>query len=407
MPIVTRIIDKESCIFYQMPAGKPDPTGPYVEEENRKLVTQSALKGASCWYYLFNLMRIRIGKNLGKDPSEELLNAREIERVCSWRRKEITKYEDTAPIPIEVLYGDSNSQEVKYLQSIKLKEEKMSEEECKNFQEECKNFQDDFRQFEKKDRLSLYSIFQEKFMKQKKCQNLHDFLINERYSKVIEVSEKFLNTLNVDLEKSIPPKQKSKLNNEQHAMILDSYVRDYSAIYYGLGKSSWKPKTGTPQEAANRLLIELKTNGPLMVLGNVGVPSYVNKPQKLNSQLKGKDICGKDIFENIYGWEQGAKLSSASGAGHTVLIIGAEVITSEKQYVYFIDPVDSSDNRKIYKASFENFRKKLGTSDGLASDDPRYDYAYTGRFKLLTGINSSGGKTIIPLGSSEKSTSLS
>lgn len=84
-PLPINILNKtNTCILYEIQPGKPGKDQSCtIGQDTRDRVMQSAVKGNACWYFTFNFLRQRIGKN----PCEQLVECREIEQKCSARHK--------------------------------------------------------------------------------------------------------------------------------------------------------------------------------------------------------------------------------------------------------------------------------------------------------------------------------
>lgn len=353
-----------SCILYEIPPGKPNPeqrctTG----EDERDRIEQLAMKGAACWYYVFNYIRLRIGK----DPCEELREERENEAICSQRRKEQTAYDDAFPVSIAELYSISDMSLLQRL-DVKNAQEFLNSElssSC-NLSEPLEG------------RSSIVPYIQE-FVEQNKHSNMREFLLFKRASKMIEINMKFLSNFNTDVYKMTESKQWNKWDTEQKAAVLDTYVRDFSADLYKLNKSSWKPSREI-KEGIDELINELKKHGPLMILGDFGPSAYIDQPFKTKEKISSR---------NIYAWRPGARRIE-SMAGHSILLVGAKK-THDNAYVYFIDPIDPSDpldrdKQKIYAMSFKNLTSNICSLTGHKELNSEIGYAYHGNFKVSTTI---------------------
>lgn len=353
LPLFTLEKTKNS-ILYEIPPGKPNPNQECTTgEDKRERVFQSGQKGASCWYYAFNFLRKRIGKN----PCKELLVEREIEKICSQRRKEQTTYDNAFPISIAELYSESD---MALLQSTDLKiaqlflESKVSS--SLNFSET------------QEDRSSLLPYIQE-FINEKKHKNMFEFLFCKRASKLIELNKTFLSQVNVtNITKN---KKWKQLDAKPKITALDAFVRDVSATLYKLKKSSWRPVQGI-----DKLLDELKEKGPLVIMGDFGLSAYIDPPFKMSQKISARDI---------YAWHPGAERNDSTGAGHSVVLVGAKK-THDKALVYFIDPIDPSDpldrnKQKIYMTSFTNLTSSICSLTGKKVNFDT-DYAYYGNFKI-------------------------
>lgn len=264
LPLVT-LERTDNSILYELPPGKPDPNQKCtVGEESRTRVLQSGVKGACCWDYTFNLIRPRIGKH----PDKELLKERFIEKICSQRRKELTAYDDAFPISITELY----------LQSTATLLEKFDLEKAQLFLKDPDSSLCCFSAI-LDDRSNIIPYIQE-FIKEKKHKNMYEFLIFKRSCKSIELNLKFLNHFPTDIDKMIEDENWKKWDIERKAAALDIYVRDFSADLYQLKKSSWQPLNGI-----EKLINELQTKGPLMILGDFGPSAYIDLPFIMNRQI--------------------------------------------------------------------------------------------------------------------------
>ncbi len=352
---ITILQKTENSILYGLPAGKPNPHLKCNKGEDvRSRVLQTGAKGAACWYYTFNFIRLRIGKN----PCSDLRQERALEEICSRRRKEQKAFDDMLPFSIDELYSKSDSSIL----------EKLDLENAQTFLDNLSSASCILSE-NIEVRLSLTHCIKE-FLNEKTHKNLHEFLIFKRSSKTIEINLKFLQNFKTDVHKMLEHQNWEKLDIENKAAALDAYVRDCHADFYKLKKSSWKPLQGI-----EKLCDELKEKGPLMVLGDFGTSAYTDQPFKMSQQINSRDI---------YAWHPGAERNQAL-AGHSVLLIGAKKI-KDNAFVYFIDPSDSSDpldqsKQKIYLISFKNFTSNIYDITGRQNPDSRSEYAYCGSFK--------------------------
>lgn len=353
------ILEKTSTgIIYEIPPGKPDPEQKCnIDKETRSRVLQSGLKGATCWYYAFNFLRKRIGKN----PCVGLEIARAIEKACSQRRKEQAAYDNAFPVSIAELYSKSDA---RLMKKLNLKTAKLFLESQTS---------SSFALSETLEGRSSLIPYIKEFLREKKYKNMHEFLIYKRVSKTVEINIKFLSNFKTDIHKMTEHEHWKKFDIEQQAAVLDTYVRDLSADLYMLKKSSWKPLQGI-----DALCNALKEKGPLMILGDFGVSAYADEPFKMSQQINSRDI---------YAWSPGSERNK-SLAGHAVLLVGSKKI-QDKAFVYFIDPNDPSDpldrsKQKIYMISFTNLTSNICDIIGHKKPDSNAEYAYYGDFKINT-----------------------
>lgn len=365
------ILEKtNSSIVYEIPPGKPDPqqTCP-LGEETRSRIFQSFYKGNTCWYYAFNFIRMRIGKN----PPEGLQEKRKLEERCSQRRKKQTAHENSLPAITEQLTTELGragliTMTLESVQSL-LKNRKELEPLIDSPQS-------------REGGPALFPFIEE-FKREATCDNMHEFLINKKFDKRNEINEEFLNLFGKSgkelFHSQITPHDPSYQQEEWEELsittkgaLLDFFARDLSAQAYGLKKSSWKPL-----ESMDRLIEELNQKGPLFISGDFGKSAYVDQPYERKEEVGGR---------KVYAWRPGAKRHPEMFLGHSVLLIGAKK-TQDLSLVYFIDPIDPSDPRdrskqKIYAISFKNLTDHICDLSGQVRKDSIMGYAYHGNFKI-------------------------
>lgn len=358
----------DTSILFEIPAGKPDPNQAWlIEKDTRNRVFQSAYKGNNCWYYTFNFIRKRIGKN----PPQELLQQRELEKICSARRKAQTNHENSLPSSANQLHTELG---FKALTPIDLSA-------AQRIVANKAIMQPYFETPElKEDQPSLFPFIEE-FANKKTHANMHAFLVAKKFETRIKINSEFLSHLNSDLKEAsaldgLEQTEIGKVNGQDHsitskAAILDALVREASAKIYGLQKSTW-----TPSKGIEGLIEELKKKGPLAIGGAFGKGVYLENPFKMNQKIKEREI---------YAWKRGAKRHKMTFSGHVVLLIGAKKV-QDQAFVYFIDPGDPSDpkdlsQQKIYMISFKNLTSHICDLFGCMNPNSSSSYAYYGTFK--------------------------
>lgn len=363
-----------SSILYEIPAGKPDPTQICPKEnDKRDRVFQSASKGNSCWYYVYNYIRKRIGKN----PCAELKEAREIEVRCSALRKTLDKQKFLFPFVI-CLITDEEMKDT--LQKIDMKQAKSL----------IQNWKIVGPKLESPARMEKYPghptllLSLKEFIEQNSEKNLYDFLFKKMVGMRSEANLKFLNSFGVDPQKEyenlINPKngyiegvEFQKLTDLGKASFIECFVRQLCAKKYGLQISKWMPLKGI-----DLLITQLKEQGPMAIGGMLGKSFYVDSPFKMSQKIGGRDI---------YAWKPGAKRVQMGIICHQALLIGAKKV-GDKAYAYFIDPNDSSDpkdisKQQIYMISYENLVKSLCDLNGSfqPTSPSSIGYALHGNFQ--------------------------
>lgn len=359
----------DTSILYEIPAGKQNPKETCsVGEDNRERVRQSADKGNTCWYYTFNFIRKRIGKN----PSKELTKERESEKLYSSLRKALTRHENSLPAIADLLCTEEATKTLENLNLERVALLMVNKEALKPTLDMAGKLEG---------RPSLFS-FLEEFINENKCKNMHEFLLNKKLHTRNTLKTTLLINSGVDINKLFESEISiangydkiawEKLDIATKSAFLDFFSRDAAAKAYGLHKSSW-----TPLKGIDGLITELKEKGPLFIGGAFGQSAYIDKPYKMTQQIAERDV---------YAWNPRAKRHPTTFLGHAVLLIGAKKI-QDKALVYFINSQDPSDPKdkslqKIYAMSFTNLTSNIFDLHGRIKEDSNVGYAYHGNFNL-------------------------
>lgn len=361
-----------NSLLYEIPLGKPNPTEQrLVGNDTRNRVVQSHLKGKESWYYIFNFIRDRIGKN----PCDELKNERDIELRCSKRRKTMVLHLDSFPT---IVYQLDTNQVRNFLKDT---DRSMAEKMIRNW-DSLKNL------FETPEVLeggpSIFPFLKE-FITENLDKNMYEFFMRRVVEKNNAINTEFLTSFGIEPEDMFKKEILSnneykknidweKLTLNKKAAFLDYFVRKISAEKYGLQKTSW-----CPTRVIEELIYELEQNGPLFIGGAFGKHVYIDEPFKMNQKIGGRDI---------YAWRPGANRNDIMFSAHAVLLIGAKKV-QDKSYVYFIDSEDHSDpkdieSQKIYMISYKNLILNISDLHGRIrpNSSANIGYAYHGNFKV-------------------------
>lgn len=369
-PLPISILQRtDSSIIYELPAGKPNPhLERPIGEDTRERVLQLACKGNMCWYYTFRL----IAPHIGKKAPKELAKERKLEKACSLHRKAQTAHINSLPAITDQLHTEMG---FKTLKNIDIKK---AEFFIKNRTE----LQPILETEQTLEGLPSLFPFLEEFLKEGIHKNMHEFLLNKKFSKLNQNCIDFLHHSNVDIEESLKSEISAKngydavdwqkLDVIKKAAFLDILVRNVVAKAYNLQKASW-----TPSKGIDSLIVQLKAVGPLYIGGSFGKFVYVNEPFKMSQKISERDI---------YAWRPKAQRHAITFSGNSVLLIGAEKV-QRKAFVYYIDSDDPSDpknrsKQKIYKISFENLTSHICDLHGRFRDDSPVGYAYHGSFNI-------------------------
>ena len=363
-----RILEQSvNSLVYELPHGKPNPNeGFCIDQDDRDRVRQKAQTTSACQYYVLNYLRLRIGKHPGKN----LIQEREIEKICSLRRKAVSVTDGTMIKILEDIHG------IKTLEGNTTLEEK---KQVIQFFKEHSHWETNWETNTNKDVLRLMS--------------------EEKYKKRIQINTEFFEGLKVNIKEMFASEitfengytdtwnDFEQLDTQKKSTVLNNFAFKVMAEKYGLKKSIW-----TPLDNIESLISELGKNGPLAISGIFGRVAYLDPPFRLSQKIDNREI---------YAWKPGAKRKPASdfSAAHACLIVGAKKIDA-KEYVYFIDPQDPSDpkdesSQRIYLGSYKNFMShtidlhgracfKELASDAIAQAPTRSKagYAYYG-YKLF------------------------
>lgn len=321
-------------VLIDIPYGKTYLSNP------QQTLSQPKQKGGSCWYYSFNYLRPRYGKefDLVKHPQ------RRIEKIISKYRKINTEREE----------------EEKIFQAMKL----------------CfphKKITVQHLAFVQSDVLFRSGLFSEKmqslfldFTKQHQHLDFESYFIETNLKIKIENSRLTLSRLGVNPDEALRDALTTKGISEYGSL------EELSTIYYNLIKaeaikayklhySLWNPK-----DDIGSLFQALRQNGQFWVAGYFGKPFYTKPAHLLQDHFANK---------KIYGWNPEDYSSGIPVDGaHAIVVIGAQKF-KEREYVYYIDPNDPNDavdGPIIYKMSYNRFKSKIkGVFDTAIAHDGR------------------------------------
>jgi len=350
-PDNTFVVNQANNVLLNLPSGKPNTKAPQP-----KRVLQPIQKGWSCCTYY--AMKINVMQKEGY-----LIRQKEPDRKqASLYRKALTQRD-------AILH---NIQQYILL----LKEEKKHNNFLKNpgyyikasienYQEEGKkatssmnqaiysgliDFLNIYSKNLSQDIFSFHKTYQENFKSQKWQQAATDFLKSLNID--IEISGKeLLASISVLTKQAalINPKlsQVFESNSKSSLWVLRQLVNQQLHQVFDL-----KPVTWSPANKIEDLITSLKTGKAMIVSGFYGQLCY-SKPSMVVLKL--------DTYQ-VKGWPKGSHRGTTAcmqslGQGHTIAVIGAEK-DDQKEYVYYIDPGDSSDPsqaRIVYKMSYEQF----------------------------------------------------
>ncbi len=234
----------------------------------------------------------------------------------------------------------------------------------------------------------ILSLLRE-FLVQEQFTDLHEFVMHEYITRIIEVSKHFFQNLEntpegtkfKGIDKSIDLQIQSCLKAgcplEKVAYSSRSMIDNIILLHiYCLKSSTWHP--GHPLSS---LIQEIDRNGPLLVYGEFGKEYYEEVAFQLSEKVKAT-VRGEIQERSLWGWKPGAKRKPQS-CGHAIVIVGArneKVGAKGIEHIYFIDPADSSDPKipelqKIYVMSLKRLREGILNLDGKRSLDPKISEA--------------------------------
>lgn len=354
--IPIKIVEKKpNSIFYELPAGKPNPkescpTG----VDTRGRVIQKANKGSNtCFYDAMNRIRMRIGKCSGEEFQEQ----REIEILGSKWLKSCISLQKSLPKLVDTYNSESDRKYHSYI-TLEMAKKLL----------ESKNPQI----YTKFDGRPSLSVLYEEFVQENKHKNFLVFLEDKLPKKEIAINKKLIENFAEhkylkDLEKTFEEKG---IKDTLEASIKYHYLAClFLAQAYDLPETQW-----TPFMDIDSLIKELTQKGPLAIGGKFGKQFYIEKPVEEN--INGRKICS---------WQQGAKRIDIGG--HEIIIVGAKKV-NDSALVYFIDPSEESDPdqpalQKYYKISYKNLTTNIINVYGRADNQKEMLYGFHGHFNHL------------------------
>lgn len=348
---------KDDLVIVDIPSGKK-----YLTES--KSQHQSQQKQGTCWYYVFNWLRPRIGKLENKLPATAvemkeadnpdlaaLQHKRHIERIISKYRKQTTEI-DRIKYAEETFIGQDKEKIKKILEQYKTSYEKLLVTD------------------QKKPLFKYYIDFLESFLGQD-TSSLEEFINNRYFERTVIISKKTINNLgrNVEtelqrqIELCLSPDARvpfDRLSLEESAAICSTVITRVAAEEYQLKFSNWHPEQGW-----EGLARALKEEGALAIATDLGEHRYTTKATT-NSEI---DKIGE---YQVYSWPKEEALNDEITAAHEILIVGALQIKTKDEFdstVIYLDPNDESkpgEPRKAYRVSYDVFCKNLSNINGVS-----------------------------------------
>jgi hypothetical protein len=356
---INLIKNKENIVLVKINAGKHllgvDPT------------SQSNQKGNTCWYYVSNRIRPRLGKALEQELKvlkkkfdskqiillesqskalDDLLKRRQIEKLISNYRKELSKIDDL----------NNHHQLLSKMFKNQKTISKFNANTCLEWMELSRTFG---VPKEELGSIKLRKKLLEEFILSQ-CDTLEEYIDNLQLTAsraVHETLKGFRKKEDCDhVQKLLDLEGKedlSELSFSDKLFLFQTAVRNESRDLYGLKISSFNPADGF-----EALKTSLRKEGAICVGAKVGIAYYESKPAEGNYGGVPKEEY------RVFFWTKEAKKINHS-ASHAILIVGAEKVKTKngcKKTVLFMDPNDLSslkEKDKIYRISFNNLILKM------------------------------------------------
>lgn len=190
------------------------------------------------------------------------------------------------------------------------------------------------------------------FCAQDQCDDFVQFVNDVYYQAVVDAQEKFL--LNAGFSQEDVKQCTKTLDLKSSHLALDTIIFRLHYRNFGARKSAWHPN-----QPIEKLIRQLKLYGPHYVQGYFGQAYYKTPPAELPLKIEGRTIFGWDV--------EAQKLDTEER--HAIIIIGAQRVR-EKTYVYFVDPLDSSDptnvaTQKIYAITYDELVNSIVSLNGI------------------------------------------
>ncbi len=340
------IPSKVETSFFCIPLpGKPDPNQQWdpASKEARPRVTQKEQKGETCGYYALQILRNE--KRIGKYPLESQMEARKIEQMISSHRKEISKIDETLQPQIVFATEITNAMKPTSGHFTRV----LAEEFLKNsihllepiHLDRCKSHLESFCKQQIHNDLSTYA---------NDCYNQAEIPLMDQFFKTFNISDqKIQDSIPKTMKKSWQELTTFEKNWHRRNMVFMTSIKLYDC----------KPSPWHPEQPLKSLVEQLKNHGPHVLTGKFGQMYYKEHPFQLDQKIEGRPL---------FGWKPDSKRKELLDH-HLIVIVGAK-IDKEKQHVYFLDPLDSSDpkditTQKIYVMSFDRLKLSIADLSGI------------------------------------------
>jgi hypothetical protein len=322
---------RQKIIFCPPLAGKPDtrfPLDPLLRTP-RPRTFQPPQKGDTCLYYAMLRIRMRVGKK----PTEQFAVLREAEKSASAWRKGKSRIDENfkwklsfaqQEAPVYGLVTKKNIAAVlKEADDLLLPGNK--EKVCALYEEFSKSTFDDLLDFVKAHYYTELCMHDQAYLSEHRIPL--EYLYNSEIESALSCKWEDLDAL-------------TKTHMIANCVFRVTYEK------YGLRKSSWHPS-----HPIHELGNQIEAHGPHMILGQFGEEFYEQGP-----------FLARKIQERgIYGWRPHAKRIDKGRDLHGIVLVGVDC---DKEHVFFIDPINSSDPKhpmkeKIYVISYGNLRSNI------------------------------------------------
>lgn len=392
----TPLYNENNFIYYSLPLGKEDTACIATPKTlgNRRRIAQGGQKGPLGWYYAAKKIRLTIGRLHVPQYSKE----RETEGHVSKFSKESRK-----------IYALSN----RSLEIIKSIQEKYWWLNL-NIKSEAKCFLNNYllqlepNEVEDKDKHAAYIILLENYINDTEHDTLEKFVTSSSKKAMSFNCLFLLKNLSVDCESAyrdlrasilypdyLSLKRKANqspsfdknddklldkwasllgqdhlgswktLNTDQRAENYITISQNQSLKALGFEESKWNPLS--PFADSKGLMQELKTKGPLLVLGGFGKCFYNTECYDIAAISPNAALPDQPT----YGWLSPSNPVLEAAVVHSVVIVGAKLI-QDKEFVYFIDPHDESipwepEKRRVYVITNRRLIANISSFTGIYS----------------------------------------
>jgi hypothetical protein len=302
----------------------------------RPRLVQTAQKGNSCFYSALNRIRFHPDKTSSRDSLKQ--RRKEANYALDYHKKCLDIEEQ------HLWKCDLAHSATEHFGSITKKVAK-------------KLLRGDYKLLKEAD-LEQFRVLLEEFTNEPKYADLLTFARSTLWKTQIDHNTEFMKTFKLDPKDNYEKFHRGLLKKSWTRLSL--FQKQWSTgctsnlllmTLFRCQKSTWHPSY-----PIKHLIQQIDLHGPHVINGHFGQVHYAEPPFQLSEQIGNRAV---------FGWHPNAKRIKENVMCHAIVVVGAR---SDKELVYFTDPLDVSDPEKpepVYVMSYKRIKESIFDLDSV------------------------------------------